>query len=155
VSRKAPSKPAVRKAIPRLLLGTLASEDPSAGANPLLLRVYIALDALQRGKGSNSLFLSLGQHLVIAEQLCRAGFEPDALTTLRRAHAALVRVDWDARSTGEWKADVDEYEALREAILVYEVQLRRAPREAVRLAQAGMSLLLADRPARGPAAAHA
>ena len=141
MSRKATFQKSVPKAIP-LLVSKFAASDASSGPNPLLLRAYIALDTLHRGKATRGLFTALGQHLVVAECLCAAGYEKDKLRPLREAHAALVRVDWDARSTNELKAAGEDYEALRTALHLYEVQLRVAPRSEVRLAQLAMMRMI-------------
>ncbi|MEX3983986.1 hypothetical protein AB4Y45_33915 [Paraburkholderia sp. EG287A] len=152
MSRKATIQKSVPKAIP-LLLSKLAAGDVSTGPNALLLRAYIALDALHRGKGTKGLFITFGQQLVIAERLCVAGYEKDQLRALREAHAALVRVDWDARPSNEWKAAGEDYEALRVALQVYEAQLRVVPRSEVRIAQMAMMAMIGRKAAPEPQAA--
>lgn len=37
-----------------------------------------------------------------------------------------MRLDWDARSSIDWKAAGTGYEALRDALVVYDAQLRSA-----------------------------
>ena len=52
----------VRKAVSPLLGKLMAAE---AELNPLLLKPYVALDALYRGKGSSGVVTMLGQHLIL------------------------------------------------------------------------------------------
>ncbi|KWU26394.1 hypothetical protein AS149_25740 [Burkholderia cenocepacia] len=113
------------------------------GANPLLLKALIALDALQQGKGTRGLFTVLGRQLVVSENLCAAGYLQDMRKTVRQAHAALVRVDWDARPNDEWRASGEDYEALRAAVLVFDEQLLLAPREEILAAELQMNHALA------------
>jgi hypothetical protein len=120
----------VRKALSPLLGKLMAVE---AEPNPLLLKPYVALDALYRGKGSSGVVMMLGQHLIISEQLCLAGFERTQLGPVRQAHAALVRIDGHAKVGGAWVAVEQDYEALRNALQVYERQLRIAPPMEVRI----------------------
>ncbi|WP_238212880.1 hypothetical protein [Caballeronia novacaledonica] len=77
----------------------------------------------------------LGQQLLIAEELCLAGYAKEQLPSVRRAHAALVQLDWTATPQSDSKAEQAEYEPLREALIIYDVQLRSAPRAQVREAQ--------------------
>jgi hypothetical protein len=70
----------------------------------LLLKAFSTLDALHRGKGNQGVFAVLGQQLIVSERLCLAGYQQDELGTVRQAHAAMVRVDWDARSSGQWSS---------------------------------------------------
>ena len=142
MSRKTSSRKPVTKTISPLL-GSIALANGVRGSNPLLLKSLIALDALHRGHATTNLLTLLGQQLLISEELCLAGYERAHLKSVRDAHAVLVKVDGDAVSKHHWKAVGAEYEALREALAVYDVQLRRAPRAQVRDAQlATMNRLL-------------
>ena len=125
----------VRKTVSPLLGKLMAAE---AEPNPLLLKPYVALDALYRGKGSSGVVTMLGQHLIMSEQLCLAGFEQAQLAPVRQGHAALVRIDGHAKAGGAWIAEGQDYEALRHALQVYERQLRVAPSMQVRTAQTVM-----------------
>lgn len=111
----------------------------------LLLQPYVALDVLCRGKGSSGIVTILGQHLIISEQLCRAGFEHAQLGPIRQGHAALVRIDGQAKEDGSWIAEGLEYEALRDALQVYDRQLRLAPATEIRMAHAAMTEMLNSR----------
>ncbi|TCG06701.1 hypothetical protein BZM27_24440 [Paraburkholderia steynii] len=132
----------VRKAVSPLLGKLMAAE---AEPNPLLLKPYVALDALYRGRGSSGAVTMLGQHLIISEQLCLAGFERAQLGPVRQAHAALVRIDGHAKVGDTWIAEGQDYEALRNALQVYERQLRIAPPTEVRIAQTVMVTMLTGR----------
>ncbi|MPW23031.1 hypothetical protein GCT13_41215 [Paraburkholderia sp. CNPSo 3157] len=96
-----------------------------------MLKAFSTLDALHRGKGNRGVFAVLGQQLIVSERLCLAGYQQDELDTVRHAHAAMVRVDWDARDTGQWKIADTDYEAVRAALAVYEHQLTVVPRPLV------------------------
>ena len=133
MSRKSSTRNPVRNTVSPLLSKLLAVE---AEPNPLLLQPYVALDVLHRGKGSFGVVAILGQHLIVSEQLCQAGFEQAQLGAIRLGHAALVCIDSQAEESGVWIADGKEYEALRNALLVYDRQLRVAPSANVRIAQA-------------------
>ena len=143
--------------------------------NLLLLQPYVALDVLCRGKGSSGIITILGQHLIISEQLCRAGFEPAQLGPIRQGHAALVRIDGQAKEDGRagfepaqlgpirqghaalvridgqakedgsWIAAGNDYEALRDALQVYDRQLTNAPATEIRMAHTAMSEMLNSR----------
>jgi hypothetical protein len=104
----------------------------------LLLKAFSALDAMQKGKATRAVFATLGQQLIICDELCTAGFAKEQSKTVREAHAALVCADWDARSTGVWKLTDEDYEAVRSAVLVYENQLSSAPHLNVREAEQRM-----------------
>ncbi|WP_152979218.1 hypothetical protein [Caballeronia cordobensis] len=125
-------KPRSRSISP--LLGSLLQVGDST-ADPLALKSWIALDALHRGRGSSNLLTSLCQQLLLSEELCLAGYQKARLSSVREAHAALVRLDWDAKSGIDWKAVGTDYDALRDALFVYDEQLRSAPRTRVRRAQ--------------------
>lgn len=133
----------VRKTVSPLLGKLMAAE---AGPNPLLLlQPYVALDVLYRGRGSSGVVTILGQHLILSEQLCLAGFEQAQLARVRQGHAALVRIDGQAKAGGAWIAEGQDYETLRHALQVYERQLCVAPPAEVRIAQATMASMLAAR----------
>jgi len=132
----------VRKTISPLLGKLMATE---AAPNLLLLQPYVALDVLCRGKGSSGVVTILGQHLIISEQLCRAGFERTQLGPIRQGHAALVRIDGQAKEGGSWRAEGQDYEALRDALQVYDRQLSSAAAAEIRMAQSAMSEMLNSR----------
>jgi hypothetical protein len=106
--------------------------------NTLLLKAYTTLDALHRGKGTRMVFAALGQQMIICDELCTAGFASDSRRVVREAHAALVRADWDARSSEVWSLAGEDYEAVCAAMQVYETQLRTASPNEARQAEMGM-----------------
>jgi hypothetical protein len=138
MSRKMSTRTSSRKAIPSLVGALMAKSASFTDLDNISLRALVALDAFHRGKGSIGLLALLGRHLVVCENLCESGFETENLRAVREAHAALVRVDWDAQNSAEWKAAGVDYEALREALAIYDRQLQRAPRGVVQRAQISM-----------------
>lgn len=150
VTRKTSPRKHVRTTISPLLGALTRTARAEAGANPLLLKAFVALDALYREKGTRGAFTVLGQQLVISERLCAAGYEAQHLRTVREAHAAMVRVDHDSHTNGVWKIAREEYAAVCDALGVYEKQLFSAPRETVveaTLAMAGILSANAGTPA--------
>jgi hypothetical protein len=138
MTKKSSARPHGRKTVPSLIGSLLAKTAVFSELDNISLRALVALDAFHRGKGTIGLLALLGRHLVVCENLCEAGFEKESLRTVREAHAALVRVDWDAQNSAEWKAAGVDYEALREALSIYDRQLQRAPRGVVQQAQISM-----------------
>jgi hypothetical protein len=145
MTRKTSARSPARKAIPSLVGKLVAKTAVFSDLDNISLRAYIALDAFYRGKGSAGLLALIGRHLVVSENLCQAGYGADGLRTVREAHASLVRVDWDAQSGQEWRASGVDYEALRSAFVVYDEQLRIAPRNVVQHAQIQMVTMLTSR----------
>lgn len=145
MSRKQSARPSSRKAIPSLVGKLVAKTAVFSDLDNISLRAFVALDAFHRGKGSAGLLALMGRHLVVCENLCLAGYEPDSLRTVREAHASLVRIDWDAQSEKVWKAEGVDYDALRKAFVVYDDQLRIAPRNVVQHAQIQMVAMLTTR----------
>ncbi|WP_143749288.1 hypothetical protein [Caballeronia arvi] len=143
MSNKSGLRKPLRRSIPPLL-GSLLRAGASSKANPLSLKSWIALDALHRGCGTSSLLTLLCQQLLISEELCFAGYQTARLASVREARAALVRLDWDAKSRIDWKAAGSDYEALRDALLVYDAQLQSAPGVQVRDAQLATVTRLQD-----------
>ncbi|MFM0140428.1 hypothetical protein [Caballeronia grimmiae] len=140
--RKASKREPVKKPISRLLGSLMGGVNESSPA-PLLLKSLIALDALHRGKATTSLLTLLAQQLLVAEELCAAGYQSSHSALLREAHSALIRVYSQATSKSDLKASGDNYEALRDALIVYDVQLNSAPRARIRDAEiAALSRLI-------------
>ncbi|WP_157641823.1 hypothetical protein [Burkholderia ubonensis] len=137
MTRKTSSRAPARKVIPSLL-GALAKPAGLSDTDKLLLRALIALDSLHRGNGTPELVTALGHNLIVSENLCAAGYEKDKLKAVREGHAALVRVDLAAQESKRWQAATGDYESLRDAVQVYDKQLRTAPRAEVRQAQLAM-----------------
>ncbi|KVP75089.1 hypothetical protein WJ93_06650 [Burkholderia ubonensis] len=137
VTRKTSSRAPVRKAIPSLL-GTLIKPAGLSDTDMLHLKALVALDALYRGNGTSELLTVLGQNLIVSETLCGAGYVKEGLKAVREGHAALVRVDLEAKEKNQWQAAGRDYECLRDALQVYGTQLGAAPRAEVRKAQIAM-----------------
>lgn len=114
-------------------------------ATSLLLRAFITLDALHRGKGSRGVFAVLGQQLVICERLCIEGYLAHELRTVRHAHAAMINSDVDARSSGQWILSGTDYEAVCAALDVFGRQLDIAPRPLVAKAMVESAMIVAPR----------
>ena len=69
-------------------------------ANSPVAQAYAALDALRRGHGARSLHTTLSRHLLVSQELARAGLGVDARADIESAHAAMVRLDTRERETG-------------------------------------------------------
>lgn len=138
------SQPAMSPLL-RALTFSRAAREPVTQA--MLLQCYTALDAFVRGHGSRELFMTLGRHFLVAEELSRLGLEPDALAEIERAHAAMVRLDAAEHEDGGWLLDETEYVALCTALGVLDAQLSEASLEMIARAETRMveGLLRADR----------
>ncbi|WP_157696306.1 hypothetical protein [Caballeronia temeraria] len=142
------SRKPVRKSVSPLLASLVQAGDSSI-ANSLMLRSWIALDALHRGAATANQLTLLAQQLLISEELCLSGYQKSRLQSVRKAHAALVQLDWNTQPNSDCKAPAIEYEALREALVVYDAQLRSAPRAQVRAAESMTISRLLDHKAKG------
>ncbi|MDR5784404.1 hypothetical protein QCE63_33825 [Caballeronia sp. LZ065] len=87
----------------------------------------------------------LAQQLLISEELCVAGYERARLESVREGLAALVRVDVRVTSNSHCILAGADYEVLREALVIYDVQLRTARPARVRDAQLATVSRLQDR----------
>ncbi|WP_159839055.1 hypothetical protein [Burkholderia sp. 8Y] len=125
---------AVRKAVSRLPESLVGGVDAKS-SDSLPLKALIALDALSRGSATTSLLTLLAQQILISEQLCAAGYEDSKVELVRKAYIALVHVYSDASPDGGVGLGAADYEALREALIVYDTQLSSAPRCRVRDAE--------------------
>lgn len=115
--------------------GTLSSTDDA------LLRCYAALDALRRGAGSRGLFSILGQHLILAINLCKYGYKVECFPAIRAAQQGLL----DMRKQPEpddWTLSDETYRALCDALRVLGEQLVQAPTAQVTHARNEMMSLL-------------
>lgn len=130
----------------RALAYSRATHEPVTEA--MLLQCYTALDAFVRGYGSRDLFMTLGRHLLVSVELCRLGFEPDALKDIEGAHAAMVRLDTTGHQD-RWLLDEDAYFGLCVALAILDRQLGAASLEAIARAEARMveGLMRAERKA--------
>lgn len=140
----------------RALTFSRAAHEPVTQA--MLLQCYTALDAFQRGHGSRELFMTLGRHLLVSEELCRLGLEAPGLEYVESAHAAMVQLDATEQQPGGWRLGEDESLRLRAALSILDKQLADASLETIARAEARMveGLLRTGREqARTPAAASA
>jgi hypothetical protein len=137
-------KPAKRKHLKTAspLLSALAARQTGAlsSTQDALLRCYVALDAMRRGNGSRSLFAVLGQHLIMAINLCKQGYRTDRFPDIRAAQQGLLRLRQQAPD--DWSLDEEAYHALRIALCVFEEQLLQAPTAQVVQARSDMLMLL-------------
>ena len=100
------SQPAMSPLL-RALTFSRAAHEPVTQA--MLLQCYTALDAFRRGHGSRELFMTLGRHLLVSEELCRLGLEAPGQAYVESAHAAMVQLDAAEQQPGGWRLDDDEY----------------------------------------------
>jgi hypothetical protein len=104
----------------------------------MLLQCYAALDAFKRGHGSRDLFMTLGRHFLVSEELCRLGLEPEGLGYIESAHAAMVQIDLTEHQAGGWTVGDDEYLRLCAALSILDAQLSAASLEMIARAEARM-----------------
>jgi hypothetical protein len=120
----------------RALTFSRAAHGPVTQA--MLLQSYCALDAFRRGHGSRDLFMQLGRHLLVAEELCRLGYASDALPCIEAAHEAMVTLDAGELAHRGWDLREDQYARLRAALAVFDTQLAAASLDAIAHAEARM-----------------
>jgi hypothetical protein len=136
------SRKSVKTVSPLLSALTSRHSGPLSISELTLLRCYIALDALHRGVGSNSLFAVLGQHLIMSINLCKQGYHVERFTIVREAQQGLLRLRKQVDETTDWTPDEDTYRALCNALGVLEDQLTQAPMDQFVRARALMLRLL-------------
>jgi hypothetical protein len=129
------SQPAMSPLL-RALTFSRAAHEPVTQA--MLLQCYAALDAFQRGHGSRELFMTLGRHLLVSEELCRLGLETSGLDYVESAHAAMVQIDATEQHPGGWHLGDDEYVRLCAALSIFDAQLAAASLEMIARAEARM-----------------
>lgn len=129
------SQPAMSPLL-RALTFSRAAHEPVTQA--MLLQCYTALDAFQRGHGSRELFMTLGRHLLVSEELCRLGLEAPGLAYVESAHAAMVQLDAAEQQPGGWRLGEDEYLQLCAALSIFDAQLADASLEMIARAEARM-----------------
>jgi hypothetical protein len=93
----------------------------------MLLQAYLALDAFRRRHGSRNLFTILAQHLIVAEELCRLGHQPDAMADIEAAEGAMVNIDATEKAEGAWLIHDTDYVTLCLALEIFAEQLSTAP----------------------------
>lgn len=120
----------------RALTFSRAAHEPVTQA--MLLQCYTALDAFRRGHGSRDLFMTLGRHFLVSEELCRLGLEPEGRVYVESAHAAMVQLDAAEHQQDGWKLDDDAYPQLCAALSVLDAQLSAASLEMIARAETRM-----------------
>jgi hypothetical protein len=104
----------------------------------MLLQGYAALDAFRRGHGARNLHTTLSRHLLLSQELARAGLGADARADIESAHAAMVRLDMRERETGRWSLEDGDYARLCTALAIFDGQLSAASLNEVASAEAKM-----------------
>lgn len=107
--------------------------------NKILLRCYIALDALSQNKASRELFVLLGQFVLISQALTAMGYSSEARPQLTLARTALIQVGERAVASGVWGFLEPEYLLLCECVTRFAYQLEFASYE--HMAKAEMDML--------------
>ncbi|WP_321798446.1 hypothetical protein [Caballeronia sp. J97] len=120
----------------RALTYSRAAREPMIDA--MLLRCYVALDAFHRGHGSQSLFMTLCRHMLVAEELCQLGHAPECEDDITLAHEALVELDARHSADAVWTLDADQYARLCTGLAVFAAQLEDATLEHIAQAEARM-----------------
>jgi len=104
----------------------------------MLLQAYAALDAFRRGRGARNLHTTLSRHLLVSQELARAGVGAETRAEVESAHAAMVRLDMRERETGRWSLDDEDYARLCTAIAIFDGQLSAASLNDLASAEARM-----------------
>jgi hypothetical protein len=104
----------------------------------MLLQCYVGLDAFRRGHGSRELFTTLGRQLLVAEELCLIGYQPDEISDVREALAAMVHIDATRREEGVWLMGDVEYAWLCVAFEIFGRQLAVASLDSIAKAETRM-----------------
>jgi hypothetical protein len=120
----------------RALTFSRAAHEPVTQA--MLLQCYTAVDAFKRGHGSRDLFMTLGRHFLVSEELCRLGLEPQGLEYIESAHGAMVQLDAAEHQQGGWALGEDEYLRVCAALSILDAQLSAASLETIARAEARM-----------------
>jgi len=129
------SQPAMSPLL-RALTFSRAAHEPVTQA--MLLQCYAALDAFKRGHGSRNLFMTLGRHVLVSEELCRLGLETQGLPYVESAHAAMVELDAAEHAQGGWSLGDNAYLCLCAALSVLDAQLSAASLDTIARAEARM-----------------
>lgn len=110
-------------------------------ADETMLRCYIALDAMRRGAGSSPLFSTLATHLIMSINLCKQGFCVNRFPVIRVAQQGLLAMR-SREEPQDWTLGETTYDAICEALVVLDEQMRVAPAAQVNQARNAMLLLL-------------
>lgn len=120
----------------RALTYTQAALEPVVEG--MLLQSYTALDAFQRGHGSPDLFSTLGRAFLIAEELSRLEYEPENLSQIESAHAALMHLNREEQESDRWLLSDADYRTLSTALAIFDTQLSAASLSDIAKAEARM-----------------
>jgi hypothetical protein len=120
----------------RALTFSRAAHEPVTQA--MRLQCYAALDAFRYGHGSRELFMTLGRHLLVSEELCRLGLETSGLEYVEGAQAAMVQLDATEQQRDGWRLGEDEYLRLCAALSIFDAQLAEASLEMIARAETRM-----------------
>ena len=120
----------------RALTYSRAAHEPVTRA--MLLQCYLSLDAFRRGHGSRDLFMTLARQLLVADELCRLGHEPDAIADFEAAHGALMHVDTVEKMAGKWFMGDNDYAQLCVVLEIFDRQLSMASLGDIAKAEARM-----------------
>jgi hypothetical protein len=104
----------------------------------MLLQAYAALDAFRRGHGARNLHTTLSRHLLVSQELARAGLDAEMRARIGTAHAAMVRLDLRERETGRWSLEDEDYALLCTALAIFDRQLSAASLNELASAEAKM-----------------
>jgi hypothetical protein len=104
----------------------------------MLLQAYAALDAFRHDHGARILHTTLSRHLLVSQELARAGLGADAGADIESAHAAMVRLDMRERETGRWSLEDGDYARLCTALAIFDAQLSAASMSELASAEAKM-----------------
>jgi hypothetical protein len=110
---------------------TLLLPMPLPQAEDLVLRVYIALDAMRRGKGSVYAAQTLTQAMILTGFLANAGHGEATYEQMQQAEADISAAFDRGRDTGEWRLDDEAHGRFAVIVSTYDYQLRRAPLAAI------------------------
>ena len=129
----------------RALTYSHAAHEPVTQA--MLLQCYVGLDAFRRGHGSRELFTTLGRQLLVAEELCLIGYQPDQIADIQEALGAMMQIDATSKEDGVWQMGDVEYAWLCVAFEIFGRQLSAASLESIARAETRMveGLLKAER----------
>jgi hypothetical protein len=112
-------------------------------ADETMLGCYVVLDAIRRGVGTNALFSILGQHMLLAQNLCRQGYQTARFEVVRSAQRALLVLRQRAETSSSWELDDVGYKALCAGLNVLAEQLKTAPTDEIVAARNDMLHLIA------------
>jgi hypothetical protein len=130
-----PAQPAMSPLL-RALTFSRALHEPVTQA--MLLQCYAGLDAFRRGHGSRELFTTLGRQLLVAEELCLIGYQPDRILDIQEALGAMTQIDAISKEDGVWLMGDIEYAWLCLAFEIFGQQLSVASLDSIAKAEARM-----------------